>query len=97
MTIIITKSLLRGMDREHIRLLDTSCEATEASADFSMTTPLTGCNTTRRQTPSAIVYTNTVLEIPVAAEEVITRLREVEILLLLFQVWRGVSGWLEVK
>ena len=96
MTIIISKSLLRGMDREHIRLLDTTCEATEASADFSLTTPLTGCNTTRRQTPSAIVYSNKVLEFPVAAEDVITRLREIEIQFSCFYSKYGVVssvGW----
>ena len=96
MTIIIPKSLLRGMDREHIRLLDTTCEATEASADFSLTTPLTGCNTTRRQTPSAIVYSNTVLEIPVAAKDVVTRVREIEIQFSCFYSKYGVVssvGW----
>ena len=79
MTIIIPKSLLRGIDREHLRLLDTTCKAEETSAQFFLTTPLTGCNTTRRQTPTAIVYSNTVLEIPVAAEDVVTRVREIEI------------------
>ena len=79
MTIIIPKSLLRGIDREHLRLLDTTCKAKETGADFSLTTPLTGCNTTRRQTPTAIVYSNAVLEIPLAAEDVVTREREIEI------------------
>ena len=79
MTIIIPKSLFRGIDREHLRLLDTTCKAKETRGDLSLTTPLTGCNTTRRQTPTAIVYSNTVLEIPVAAEDVVTRVREIEI------------------
>ena len=79
MTIIIPKSLLRGIDLEHLRLLDTKCKATETSAYFSFTTPLTECNTTLRHTASTIVYSNTVLEIPVAAEDVITRVRELEI------------------
>ena len=79
MTIVIPKSLLRGIDREHLRLLNTTCKAKETSAYLSLTTPLTGCNTKRRQTPSAIVYSNTVLEIPVVSEDVITRVREIEI------------------
>lgn len=79
MTIIIPKSLLRGLDREHLRLLDTKCKAEETSTYFSLTTPLTGCKTTRRLTPMAIVYSNTVLEIPVATKDVVTRVRELEI------------------
>ena len=51
MTIIIPKSLLFGIDREHLRLLDTSCKAAENNTHFSLTTPLTGCNTTSRQPP----------------------------------------------
>jgi len=96
MTIIIPKSLLRGIDREHIRLLNTTCKAKDTGADFSLTTPLTGCNTTRRQTASAIVYSNTVLEIPVAAEDVITRVREMEIQFSCFYSKYGVVssvGW----
>jgi len=96
LTIIIPKSLLRGIDREHLRLLDTTCKAKETNADFSLTTPLTGCNTTRRQTPTAIVYSNTVLEIPVAAEDVITRVREIEIQFSCFYSKYGVVssvGW----
>ncbi|KAL9968054.1 hypothetical protein ACROYT_G026380 [Oculina patagonica] len=96
MTIIIPKSFLRGIDREHLRLLDTTCKAEETSAHFSLATPLTGCNTTRRYTPTAIVYSNTVLEIPVAAEDVVTRVREIEIQFSCFYSKYGVVssvGW----
>ncbi|KAL9968085.1 hypothetical protein ACROYT_G026412 [Oculina patagonica] len=96
MTIIIPKSLLRGIDREHLRLLDTKCKAEETSAHFLLTPPLTGCNTTRRHTPTAIVYSNTVLEIPVAAEDVVTRVREIEIQFSCFYSKYGVVssvGW----
>ncbi|KAJ7390064.1 hypothetical protein OS493_027589 [Desmophyllum pertusum] len=79
MTITIPKSLLRGIDREHLRLLDTTCKAKETRTHFSLTTPLTGCKTTRRQTPTAIVYSNAVLEVPVAPNDVVTRVREIEI------------------
>ena len=77
MTIIIPKSILRGIDREHLRLLDT--KATETSAHFILSTPLTGCNTTRKNTPSNIVYSNSVLEIPVIDGNVVTRVGELEI------------------
>ena len=96
MTITIPKSLLRGIDREHLRLLDTTCKAEETSVDFYLITPMTGCNTTRRQTASAIVYSNTVLEIPVAAEDVVTRVREIEIQFSCFYSKYGVVssvGW----
>ena len=96
MTIIIPKPLLRGMDREHLRLLDTTCKATETGAYFSLTTPLTSCNTTSRYAPTAIVYSNAVLEIPVAAEDVVTRVREVEIQFSCFYSKFGVVssvGW----
>lgn len=79
MSIIIPKSLLRGMDRQHLRLLNTTCKATETSTHFSLTTPLSGCKTTRRQTPTAIVYSNAVLEIPMDFDDVVTRVRKIEI------------------
>jgi len=79
MTIVIPKSLLRGIDREHLQLLNNTCKATETSAHFTLTTLLTGCNTTSKHTPTAIVYSNTVLEAPVAAKDVVTRVRELEI------------------
>ena len=90
MTINIPKSLLRGTDREHLRLLDKTCKAKESSTHFSLTTPLTGCATKRRHTLDVIVYSNTVLEIPVAAEDVVTRVREIEILFNCFYTKYGV-------
>ncbi|KAL9968113.1 hypothetical protein ACROYT_G026445 [Oculina patagonica] len=96
MTIIIPKSLLRGIDRKHLRLRDTTCKAKETSSHFFLTTSLTGCNTTRRHTPTAIVYSNAVLEIPVAAEDVVTRVREIEIQFSCFYSKYGVVssvGW----
>ncbi|XP_078378574.1 ZP domain-containing protein-like [Oculina patagonica] len=79
MSITIPKPILKGMDREHIRLLDPRCRATETSTHFNLKTPLTGCNSTRRFTKSAIVYSNKVLEIPLKNTDIITRVREIEI------------------
>ena len=96
MTIIIPESLLRGIDTERLRLLDTACKGKQTRAKFSLTTPLTGCNTARRETASAIVYSNTALEIPVAAEDVVTRAREIEIQFSCFYSKYGVVssvGW----
>ena len=96
MTIVIPKSLLRGIDREHLRLLDTTCKATETSSHFYLTTPLTSCNTTRRYTSTAVVYSNAVLEIPVAAKDVVTRVREIKIDFSCFYSKNGVVsslGW----
>ncbi|CAH3023184.1 unnamed protein product, partial [Porites evermanni] len=90
MTIIIPKSLLLGIDREHLRLLDTSCKAAENNTHFSLTTPLTGCNTTSRHTPTAIVYSNTVLDMPAAVKNVVTRVRKLEIQFSCFYSKHGV-------
>ena len=79
MSITIPKLILKGMDREHIRLLDPKCGATENATHFTLTTALTKCNTTRRHTKSSIVYSNTVLEIPLKNNDIITRVREIEI------------------
>ena len=90
MTIIIPKSLLFGIDREHLRLLDSSCKAAENTTHFSLTTPLTGCNTTSRHTPTAIVYSNAVLDMPVAVKNVVTRVRKLEIQFSCFYSKHGV-------
>lgn len=79
MSITIPKPILKGLDREHIRLLDPSCRATETLTHFSLQTPLTGCNSTRRYTKSAMVYSNKVLEIPLKNTDIVTRVREIEI------------------
>ena len=79
MSITIRKPILKGMDREHLQLLDPSCGATETPTHFSLRTPLTGCSTKRRHTKAAIVYSNKVLEIPLKQSDIITRVREIEI------------------
>ena len=96
MTITIPKSLLSGLGREHLQLLDARCKAEETNTHYSLTTALTGCNTTRRHTLTAIVYSNTVLEVPVAADDVVTRERNTEIQFSCFYSKYGVVssvGW----
>ncbi|KAL9955740.1 hypothetical protein ACROYT_G037108 [Oculina patagonica] len=79
MTVVIAKSLLPGVDRGHLRLLDASCTATETSTHFPLTTPLTGCLTSVSHTPASVIYSNRVLEIPSDINDVVTRIKEVEI------------------
>ena len=79
MSITLPKALLLGLNREHVTLRDVKCVATETRTHFTLTTALTGCGTTARQKRGFVVYSNTVLEIPVADDAIITRVRVIEI------------------
>ena len=79
MSISLPKSLLKGLDREHLRLRDLSCGATETSTHFILSTNLTGCDTVKRHTKGFVCYMNKVEEIPIKPGQIITRIREVEI------------------
>ncbi|XP_078354329.1 pancreatic secretory granule membrane major glycoprotein GP2-like isoform X3 [Oculina patagonica] len=79
MNISIPKNLLHGLDREHLRLTDVNCGATETSTHFILHTRLTECHTTSRHTKDFVCYMNKVEEIPVEHHQIITRVREVEI------------------
>ena len=79
MSITLPKALLLGLNREHVTLQDVKCVATETEDHFTLTTALTGCGTIAIHRKGAVVYSNTVLEIPVADDAIITRVREIEI------------------
>lgn len=79
MWISIPKYILHGLDREHLRLADEKCTATETKTHFILHTNLTDCHTRKTHTKNFVCYMNTVLEIPVAPNQIITRVREVEI------------------
>ena len=79
MAITVPKALLHGMTRDHLRLNDPSCLATETAAHYTLTTPLTSCGTTARASKGAIVYSNRLMEIPVVEEQLVTRIRDIEI------------------
>ncbi|XP_073237862.1 ZP domain-containing protein-like [Porites lutea] len=79
MSITLPKALLLGLNREHVTLRDVKCVATETRTNFTLKTALTGCGTTARHRGGFVVYSNTVLEIPVADDAIITRVREIEI------------------
>ena len=79
MSITLPKILLLGLNREHVTLRDVNCVATETATHYTLKTALTGCGTTARHRKGAVVYSNTVLEIPVKDDAIITRVREIEI------------------
>ena len=79
MRISIPKYLLRGLDRDHLRLTDEKCGAKETKTHFTFRTNLTGCHTVRMHTPKFVCYMNKVLQIPLKKHQIITRVREVEI------------------
>ena len=79
MTITIPKRLLPGLDREHLRLSDAQCGANETETAFILHTKLTECYTLSKHTKRFVNYMNKVLEIPLRENQIITRVREVEI------------------
>ena len=79
MYISIPRSLLHGLDVEHLRLSDVNCGATETPTHFTLHTSLTGCHTKSRHTNNFVSYSNKVEEIPLEEGQIITRVREVEI------------------
>lgn len=81
MTVAVAKALLPGVDRGHLRLRNASCSATETSTHFSLTTPLDGCLTSASETPTSLLYSNKVLEIPsdMITNGAVTRKKQVEI------------------
>ena len=79
MSISLPKYLLHGLDREHLRLNDVNCGAQETRTHFILRTKLTECHTVSRHTNNFVCYMNKVLEIPIKENQIITRVREVEI------------------
>ena len=79
MWISIPKYLLPALDREHLRLTDAKCRATQTKTHFILHTRLNECHTRSRHTKNFVCYMNAVEEIPVEHHQIITRVREVEI------------------
>jgi len=79
MSIALPKTLLLGLNREHVTLRNVNCVAKETPTHYTLKTALTGCGTTVRHRKGAVIYSNTVLEIPVKEDAIITRVREIEI------------------
>lgn len=99
MTIVIPKTLLRGLDLKNLRLLDTKCKGKEGRTHLSVTTSLTGCKTVSRYTPTAIIYSNT-LKIPVAAKSAVTRVHDIKVQFSCYYSAHGIVsslGWTPIK
>lgn len=78
MSISLPKSLLAGINREDLGLLDCNCEATDNNTHFVLSTPLIGCGTFSRHSDTSVVYSNTVRNI-LQSTAVITRSPEIKI------------------
>ncbi|XP_074625177.1 ZP domain-containing protein-like isoform X2 [Acropora palmata] len=97
MAISIPKDLLPGIDVEHLRLSDLSCQATEDRTRFFLRTDLTSCRTKIRHTSRFVTYSNKVEEVPVGPNQTITRVREVEIPFTCFYSNTGVVSAIGIK
>ncbi|XP_022795116.1 uncharacterized protein LOC111333760 [Stylophora pistillata] len=78
MTIHVPNTLLPGINRVHLRLLDTKCKAEEDDNYYSLTTSLTGCKTTRKHTTTAVLYSNMVLKVPTVSKKAMIRELKIE-------------------
>lgn len=97
MAISIPKDVLPGIDVEHLRLSDLSCQATEDRTRFFLRTDLTRCRTKIRHTSRFVTYSNKVEEVPVGPNQTITRVREVEIPFTCFYSNTGVVSAIGIK
>lgn len=97
MSITLPKSLLLGLNREHVTLRDINCVANETKTHYTLTTALTGCGTTARHRKRAVIYSNTVLEIPVVDDAIITRVREIAIRFSCYYKDTGEATAIEIK
>ena len=99
MTSFIPKTLLRGLDLKNLRFLDTKCKGKEGRTHLSVTTSLTGCKTASRYTPTAIIYSNTLI-IPVATKSAVTRLHDIKVQFSCYYSMHGTVsslGWTPIK
>lgn len=76
MTITLPKSLLLGLDREHLRLIDPECTATENETHFFLQTKTDECGTILKHTKDHAIYSNMVSEIPIKENQIVTRVRD---------------------
>ena len=97
MTITLPKSLLLGLDREHLRLIDVHCKASENLTHFFLSTKLTGCKTELRHKGDYAIYSNMVSEIPIKQNQIITRVRNAMIPFYCFYSKWGVVSSIGIK
>ncbi|XP_068762183.1 ZP domain-containing protein-like [Montipora capricornis] len=97
MTITLPKSLLRGLDVEHLRLIDDQCTATENETHFFLTTRTTECGTLLKHNNDHAIYSNMVSEIPLQENQIVTRVREAMIPFHCFYSKFGVVSSIGIK
>ena len=97
MTITLPKSLLLGLDVEHLRLIDEQCTATENETHFFLTTRTTECGTILKHKNDHAIYSNMVSEIPLEENQIITRVREAMIPFHCFYSKFGVVSSIGIK
>lgn len=97
MIIFLPKSLLIGVDRHHLILLDRNCRAYENETHFILTTQLIGCNTKLRKRGDFFIYSNMVTEIPIEENQIITRVRDIMIPFQCFYSKYGVVSSIGIK
>ena len=97
MTITLPKSVLLGLDREHLRLIDVHCKASENLTHFFLSTKLTGCKTELRHKGDYAIYSNMVSEIPIKQNQIITRVRNAMIPFSCFYSKWGVVSSIGIK
>lgn len=97
MVINLPKSLLRGVDRHHIILMDRNCRAYENETHFILQTQLIGCKTQLRHHGNFAIYSNMVTEIPLEEGQIVTRVRDIAIPFQCFYSELGVVSSIGIK
>lgn len=97
MVINLPKSLLRGVDRHHIILMDRNCRAYENETHFILQTQLIGCKTQLRHRGNFAIYSNMVTEIPLEEGQIVTRVRDIAIPFQCFYSELGVVSSIGIK
>ena len=97
MTITLPKSLLRGFDVDHLRLIDEDCTATENETHFFLTTSTLECGTVLKHNNDHAIYSNMVSEIPLRENQIVTRVREAMIPFHCFYSKWGVVSSIGIK
>ena len=97
MTITLPKSLLKGFDVDHLRLIDEHCTATENATHFFLTTRTTECGTLLKHNNDHAIYSNMVSEIPLEEHQIVTRVREAMIPFHCFYSKWGVVSSIGIK
>ena len=97
MVITLPKSLVPGIDRQHLTLDDVNCRAYENATHFTLTTQLIGCKTVLKHRGDYAIYSNMVNEIPLKENQIVTRVRDVMIPFYCFYSKWGVVSSIGIK